>query len=265
MRRAESLNIEEEKDAEPQEEPAAAAQSQKISLPQPSVQQLSGTPEPGPKVLDCGPLASDCNTNQRGKYYAKKTSSTGVKGISEDHAMKQAEERRNAKKRAGAHTAFTADDAMMQAEERLHAKKGAEACHSCMQLWTTSSLNCVIDKCPSVPHVNILSSLSAAPQGGVEDAVLQTAMQGLDWRQLQLNNARAALFERFVGPDDSATASQVRNRILPSGRGAWEEWHQKKLHCSFYMPVFHCTLFTHIFLRVSPRGLGAFVFFTDLT
>ena len=39
-------------------------------------------------------------------------------------------------------------------------------------------------------------------------------MHELDERQLRLNDARAALFARYVGPDDAVGMSQVLSHIL---------------------------------------------------
>ena len=44
-------------------------------------------------------------------------------------------------------------------------------------------------------------------------------MHELDERQLRLNDARAALFARYVGPDDAVGMSQVLSHILrPPGK-----------------------------------------------
>jgi hypothetical protein len=52
-----------------------------------------------------------------------------------------------------------------------------------------------------------------AEQGKTEDYF--RGMRELDERQLRLNDARAALFARYVGPDDGAGTSQVPPRPLP--------------------------------------------------
>ncbi len=176
------------------ESSAARLERKQSSTPKLANTNAASDAEPVPKVLDCGPLGGDCNNNQGGEFYSnsKVTEATGIKTI-------------------------TADAAMQEAETKLHATQAVVACDACMQLWTPGSLNCVVDKCPYVPHISAQSLAGTSlAQDGHNNAgdVLKTAMQGLDWRQLQLNNARAALFERFVGPDDSETASKVCERIF---------------------------------------------------
>ncbi len=169
---------------------SSAARLAKKQSATPKLASNSATPDsqPVPKVLDCGPLGGDCNNNQGGEFYSnsKVTEATGIKTI-------------------------TADAAIQEAESKLKATQAGAACDACMQLWTPGSLNCVVDKCPYVPHISAqsLAGIAQTQDGNSNGEVLKTAMQGLDWRQLQLNNARAALFERFVGPDDTETASKV--------------------------------------------------------
>lgn len=167
-----------------------------------SVTSLDGTaPTPttsDPKVLDCGPLGANCHD---GEFYANQAP-------------------------------LTADGAVAKAEERLAAKKGISACDACTKNWNAKALSCVVDRCgPSAPHVASAmraQSLSGAVQQ--QDKALKAAMTGLDWKQIQLNNARAELFDRFVGARGKVGASKVilvskyAAEWVPEGSSSVKSW-----------------------------------------
>lgn len=172
---------------------ASAATSKKTS----SVLSEAATPSPSsdPKVLDCGPLGSNCHD---GEFYAK-----------------QKEEKEEQKQQGhGEGGALTANQAVAKAEARLAKKlarvQGISACEKCLHSWTSESLSCVVDKCPSAPHDaggKAKQVLHAVKQS--DDEALRTAMEGLDWKQVKLNNARSELFARFVGRPGASNTNKV--------------------------------------------------------
>jgi len=122
-----------------------------------------------------------------------------------------------------------------RAEARLAKKlarvQGISACEKCLHFWTSEALSCVVDKCPSAPHEaggKAKQALHAVKKS--DDEALRTAMEGLDWKQVKLNNARSELFARFVGrPGASKTnkvvlVSKFAAEWVPGGSTSVRSW-----------------------------------------
>jgi hypothetical protein len=124
--------------------------------------------------------------------------------------------------------ALSADQAEKAAEAAELKSRRSEQCDACLAKWSAGARFCVMTVC----HLHTSASLLAAPkvcpfslfshshalpflvlaltysEQGKTDDYFRT-MRELDERQLRLNDGRAALFARYVAPDDAAGTSQV--------------------------------------------------------
>jgi len=81
-----------------------------------------------------------------------------------------------------------------------------QRCKSCLTRWSSESRVCVEREC-RVVEWSRLPTLKMLDE--TQHADLKQELRRLDFRQLRLNDARAALFARYVGPDKSAGRSKT--------------------------------------------------------